>query len=263
MPVSSNAQKIYYSLILVPMWQLKLDQFFKSARTYRHHMLAAECIRIAHHGPDVFSSVRKFYQDWKIPLISPGIAAKTLLTYSGYLIVHGRLRDLSDVKIILLKEVGKMSTLSTTKGAEKALLRALETARKTKSVTKLAPILGKTTAAIRAMPITVKGISGWHPAVTLFDITGSISLGLHIMSQIGPIFLDKKIMEFAFLHSQNEKYISIKDRKSVSDILHKEKTPQNVLKKLKEAKENFENQRVETILLAAGMESIRLELNMR
>jgi hypothetical protein len=82
-PSGSQAQKLYYLTVLVPMWRGQLDQLGAAIRSYRQHLLAAACL-VAAKGPGGDPlQVAEFCRKWQIPLTAPAIGPVALLRKVG------------------------------------------------------------------------------------------------------------------------------------------------------------------------------------
>ena len=80
---SSDAQRLYYTSLLVPMWRGQLDQLTAAMRSYRQHLLAVECLRRAKgDGADPLR-IAEFCKAWKTPLTLPIIGPTALLRRLG------------------------------------------------------------------------------------------------------------------------------------------------------------------------------------
>jgi hypothetical protein len=81
----SPAQKVYFITVLQPMWRGQLDQLADAQRVFRHHLLAAECLRIGiGPGGDPLQLV-EFCRKWQIPMTLPIIGPTALLRKIGKL----------------------------------------------------------------------------------------------------------------------------------------------------------------------------------
>jgi len=84
-PESKDAQKVYYLVVLQPLWRGQLDQLADAERGFRQHLLAVECLRIAK-GPGADPlQIADFCKKWQLPLTAPIIGPTALLRKIGKL----------------------------------------------------------------------------------------------------------------------------------------------------------------------------------
>jgi hypothetical protein len=81
----SPAQKLYFVMVLQPIWRGQLDQLLNAQRVYRYHLLAAHCLRVGvGPGGDPLRLV-EFCRKWQLPLTAPLVGPAALLRKIGKL----------------------------------------------------------------------------------------------------------------------------------------------------------------------------------
>ena len=80
---ASEAQKLYYITVLVPMWRGQLDQLGAAIRSYRQHLLAAACLYAAKGPGGDPLQIADFCRKWQIPSTLPVIGPVALLRKVG------------------------------------------------------------------------------------------------------------------------------------------------------------------------------------
>lgn len=119
------------------------------------------------------------------------------------------------------------------------------------------PVIGPT-ALLRKIG---KAVGGWPSPAAVFDPTGAINIGIKVIAQLGPV-LGKVQMHNARLIGWDPKVVEHADRTAVGSILESSRTPQDLLTRVRSAKDKLERVWKETVALAEKMEPIRQELGL-
>ncbi|HWY71940.1 MAG TPA: hypothetical protein VNX88_24955 [Terriglobales bacterium] len=85
-PAPGGSQKLYYFLVLEPMWRGQLDALATAEREFRWHLLAVECLRIAKGPGSDPLDIAEFCRKWQIPLTLPMLGPTSLLRKIGKLV---------------------------------------------------------------------------------------------------------------------------------------------------------------------------------
>lgn len=215
----------WYKIVMVPLWKNQQAELVRIGVQYRWHLLAMECLRRAKGPGGDPLKVAEFCAKWKwamtLPVIGPTALIRKLGKSSGLL---GEL-------IAALKGVGGPG------------LKLPATAH---WGTRLGPGQALSTA--------------W-PQIAVFDITGSINIGVKIMAAMVPL-LAKLQMKQAELFVFDPKVVPTGDAAQVGRILQRAGMPSSLMKSLKDSQMGYVNAWSQVLVSADTMEQARLDLGL-
>lgn len=222
---SAKQDQNWYKFVMIPLWRNQQKELIRAGVHYRWHLLALECLKRAKGPGGDPLKVAEFCAKWQwamtMPIIGPTALIRKLGKSSGLL---GEL-------IAALKGVGGPG------------LKLPSTAH---WGTRLGP---------------GQALSSAWPQIAVFDITGSINIGVKLIAAMSPL-IAKLQMKQAELYIFDSKVVPPGDMGQVGQIIQRAGMPMSLMKSAKESQMNYVNAWSEVLVSADIMEQARLDLGL-